>query len=239
MEEGMEMDVTFETLDRWSYGGKGDQNSRFKASYPKTIELLKSELQRINARRVALQTGHHGDDIRMDGLPRVNARVPRFPGVCLTFEKWIPTGGKDEQGRLLGKYDLLEFPCATFGDWEDNLRAIALTLRSIRETKKYGVGRIDRDQHYEGFKHRRVESTTGADNRVKLTTEAAAAVLAACAEGGWTPDVLLKSPTEMETAYRQAARNTHPDFGGTDHSMAKVNEAAKVLRSHFRQAAVA
>lgn len=233
------MDITFETLDKWPYGGKGDRNSPFKASYPKTVELLKDELTRVNARRVALQTGHYGDDIRMDGLPRVNARTPRFAGCCLSFEKWIPNGKKDEQGRALGTYELLEFPCATFNYWEDNLRAIALTLKSIRETKKYGVGRIDRDQHYEGFKHRRVESRTGNDNKSKLSPEAAAAVMAACAEGGWTADALLRSPAEVESAYRQAARNTHPDFGGIDHSMAKVNEAASVLRAHHKGTAAA
>jgi hypothetical protein len=233
------MDITFETLDKWPYGGKGDKRAPFKASYPKTVDTLKDELNRVNARRVALQTGHYGDDIRNDGLPRVNARVPRFPGVSLSFEKWIPNGTKDGQGQALGTYELLEFPCATFNHWEDNLRAIALTLKSIRETKKYGVGRVDRDQHYEGFKHRRVEARTGADNNSKLTPEAAAAVLAACAEGGWTTETLLKSAAETESAYRQAARNTHPDFGGTDHSMAKVNEAASVLRGHFKKAAAA
>lgn len=233
------MDITFETLDRWPYGGKGDRRAPFKASYPKTVDLLKAELQRVNARRVALQTGHYGDDIRMDGLPRVNAKTPRFPGVSLSFEKFMPSGKVDEQRRPLGTYELLEFPCATFNHWEDNLRAIALTLKSIRETKKYGVGRVDRDQHYEGFTHRRVESRTGADNNAKLTPEAAAAVMAACAEGGWTAEVLLKSSVEMESAYKQAARNTHPDFGGTDHSMAKVNEAARVLRAHHKSAAAA
>jgi len=233
------MDITFETLDKWPYGGKGDRRAPFKASYPKTVDLLKSELTRVNARRVALQTGHYGDDIRMDGLPRVNARTPRFPGVSLSFEKWIPNGQKNEHGQALGTYELLEFPCATFAHWEDNLRAIALTLRSIRETKKYGVGRVDRDQHYEGFKHRRVESRTGTDNNTKLSPEAAAAVIAACAEGGWTAETLLKSANEMESAYRQAARNTHPDFGGTNHSMAKVNEAAQVLRTHHKTAAAA
>lgn len=232
------MDVTFETLDRWPYGGKGDRNAPFKASYPKTVALLKDELSRVNARRVALQTGHYGDDIRMDGLPRVNARAPRFPGVCLSFEKWIPNGSFDEQKRPLGTYELLEFPCATFNHWEDNIRAIALTLKSIRETKKYGVGRVDRDQHYEGFKHKRVEAQTGVQGKNgALTPEAAAAVIAACAEGGWTADVLLKSAGELESAYRQAARNVHPDFGGTDHSMAKVNESIAVLRQHHKAAA--
>lgn len=229
------MDVQFETLEQWPYGGtgRGGRNSPFKASYPKTLALLSDELRRMNARYVRLETGHRGEDIRMDGLPKVNAKTPRFDGVCLSFEMRTPTGKKDEKGRILEAYELFEFPCATFGYWEDNLRAIALTLKAIRETKKYGVGRLDRDVHYAGFKHKRVEAQTGTPVNGKMDVDAAAAVLAACAEGGWTAEVIQRSRDEMEKAYRAAAKNTHPDYGGTDHSMARVNLAAQVLRAHF------
>lgn len=229
------MDIQFETLDRWPYGGhgSGDRDAVFRATYPKTIALLKRELEFVNARNVALQTGHRGDDIRNDGWPRVNARLPRFAGVCLTFEKWTPNGQRNERGQALGSYSLLEFPCATFSFWEDNLRAIALTLQSIRAAKRYGVGRVERDEHYAGFKHKRVEAQTGTPANGKMSVEAASAVLAACAEGGWTAEVIGRSKDEMEKAYRAAAKLTHPDFGGTDHSMARVNIAAQVLRTHF------
>ncbi|HMF55091.1 MAG TPA: hypothetical protein VK619_01915 [Pyrinomonadaceae bacterium] len=225
------MDFKFETIDRWPYGGTSARRAPFRASYPKTVDLLKSELDRINARNPALQTGHRGEDIRFDGLPRVNARTPRFAGVCLTFEKWRPTGQKNAQNQPLGVYDLLEFPCSTFDHWEDNLRAIALTLKSIRETKKYGVGIETRDQHYAGFKHKKVEAQTG-NQTGKLTPEAAANVIAACAEGGWTADTLLNSSAETETAFKAAARKTHPDLGGSVASMSSVNAAIKVLRQH-------
>jgi len=163
----------------------------------------------------------------------VNARLPKFDGVCLTFEKWVPNGQFNDRKQPLGNYTMLEFPCATFSFWEDNLRAIALTLESIRAAKRYGVGRVERDEHYAGFKHKRVEAQTGTPVNGKMSIEAAAAVLAACAEGGWTPEVVIRSRDEMEKAYRTAAKNTHPDFGGTDHSMARVNLAAQVLRTHF------
>lgn len=231
------MDITFETLDKWPYGGNGTGARRapFKASYPKTLDLLKRELNQVGARKVALQTGHRGDDIRNDGWPRVNARIPRFAGVCLTFEKWSPNGTLSVGNKPLGTYALLEFPCATFNHWEDNIRAIALTLESIRAAKRYGVGRVERDEHYAGFKHKRMESVNVAANGT-MSVEAAGAVLAACAEGGWTAEVIVKSASEMESAYRQAAKNTHPDYGGTDISMARVNTAARVLREHFRGA---
>lgn len=232
------IDLRFETLDRWPYGGSGNgaKNSPFRATYPRTLQLLDSELRRANARSITLQTGHRGEDIRLDGAPRVNARTPRFAGVCLSFEMWTPNGKVNEQKQPLGTYELFEFPCARFNHWEDNLRAIALTLQAIRETKKYGVGRLDRDVHYAGFKHKRVEARTGSPTNGSMTVEAAGAVIAACAEGGWTADVIIKSKDEMESAYRAAAKNTHPDMGGTEHSMARVNVAAQVLRTHFATA---
>lgn len=231
-------EILFETLDRWPYGGNGsgERNSPFKASYPKTLATLRDELRRANARNVGLQTGHRGEDIRMDGAPKVNARTPRFAGVCLSFEMWTPNGQKNESGQPLGTYEMFEFPCSRFTYWEDNLRAIALTLKAIRETKKYGVGRLDRDVHYAGFKHKRVEAQTGTPVNGKMSVDAASAILAACAEGGWTPEVIGRSRDEMEAAYRAAAKKTHPDYGGTDLSMARVNLAAQVLRQHFASA---
>ncbi len=228
------MDLQFETIERWPYGGNGtgDKRATFRASYPKTVDLLKTELEKIGARRPALQTGHQGSDIRFDGLPRVNARTPRFAGVCLTFEKWRPTGQKNEAGKPLGTHDLLQFPCATFDNWEDNIRAIALTLKALRMSKLYGVGTETLDEHYAGFRHKRVEAQTGTGNGA-LTLEGAAAVLAACAEGGWTAQSLLLSAAETEAAYKAAAMKAHPDHGGTEHAMAKVNEAAAMLRRHF------
>src|SRR4028119_1239297 len=73
------MDIKFETFDAWPYGGKGDKRSPFKASYPKTVALLRDELTRASARNAAIQSGHLPQDIRFDGLPKVNARPPRPP----------------------------------------------------------------------------------------------------------------------------------------------------------------
>ena len=54
-------------------------------SYPKTVDLLKDELTRTRARNAAIKSGHYGADIRIDGLPKVNARTPRFAGVWATI----------------------------------------------------------------------------------------------------------------------------------------------------------
>src|SRR4028118_2285834 len=182
------MDIKFETFDAWPYGGKGDKRSPFKASYPKTVALLRDELTRASARNAAIQSGHLPQDIRFDGLPKVNARPPRFPGVCLSFEMWMPNGKKNERGQALGTFEMIELPCATFDHWEDNVRVIALTLKALRDAKRYGVGKIESGKHYDGLRRKRLDARTGTDNTDRLSPEAAANVLAACAEAGYSAD---------------------------------------------------
>src|SRR5438105_2244155 len=104
----MKEDFQFEALERWPYGKPGERRAAFKTNYSKTLAQLRAELNRAGARNVIIQSGHRGEDIRFDGLPRVNARLPRFPGICLVFEKWKPTGRKNESGQLLGIYETLE-----------------------------------------------------------------------------------------------------------------------------------
>ncbi|HEV2704934.1 MAG TPA: hypothetical protein VGV59_03360, partial [Pyrinomonadaceae bacterium] len=77
------LEFKYEALEKWPYGGKGNKRAPFKANANKTYAQLRDELRRIGARNPVIQTGHRGEDIRQDGLPRVNARLPRFPGVCL------------------------------------------------------------------------------------------------------------------------------------------------------------
>jgi hypothetical protein len=91
------------------------------------------------------------------------------------------------------------------------------------------------DEQYAGWA-RKIDARTGADANGKLTVEAAALVLAACAteSGEQFSSVLIQADKEqMERAYKVAAKEVHPDRGGSESSMARVNEAAGVLRSHF------
>jgi hypothetical protein len=235
-------DFQFETLDTWPYGKPGGRRASFKASYSKTVAELRDELRRAGARNVVIQSGHFGQDIRHDGLPKASARVPRFPGVCLIFEKWKPVGKTNAQGQPLGIYETLEFPCATYDRWEDNLRAVMLTLEALRAVARYGVsgtgadeaGKTEEAKQYSGFARRKI-ADEGArhDGRQEMTPEAAANILAACAEGGWTQAALLQSRAEMEECFKVAAKKSHPDAGGTHNSFVAVSQAVTVLRQHF------
>lgn len=227
------MDFTFEALERWPYPGKVTYNgySPFSANMNKTYAQLRKELEKLGARNPVIQTGHHGEDIRMDGLPKVNARAPRFAGVCLIFER-----------RLGGEWRFVELPSTKYQFWEDNLRAIVLTLEALRAVGRYGVagtnvegagaGTTEAGKQYEGFARKKVEAQTGApaNGNGRMSREAAAAILAACAKGGWTTASLMAaSPEEVKRCYRQAADNEHPDHGGTQGTFVRIGEAYKVL----------
>lgn len=221
-------DIKFEALDGWpdEHGKPRGEWARFKATYSKTEKLLKRELELIGAREIVLQTGHYPRDIRRDGLPKVDARSPRFPGVVLGFRKWNPAAKN---------YDTIQLPCSTFDHWEDNLRAVALSLEALRAVDRYGVTR--KNEQYAGWT-KRIESQTGAQGgNGKLSVEAAALVIAACASasGEQFSSVLIQSDSaEAERAFKAAAREVHPDAGGSEASMAKVNEAMSLLRGHFK-----
>lgn len=223
------MDFTFEALERWPYGGKVLNKSPFKANINKTYAQLRAELKHLGARSPVIQTGHDAADIRFDGLPRANARLPRFPGVCLVFQR-----------RIAGEWRFVEMPCTQYRYFEDNLRAIVLTLEALRAVGRYGVigtnvegagaSTTEAGKQYEGFARKKVEAQTGSPANGHMTREAAAAVLAACAQGGWTAASLMTaSPDEIERCYKQAARNEHPDVGGSHETFVRVGEAYSVL----------
>jgi hypothetical protein len=238
----VQADLQFEALERWPYAKPLNKRATFKTSYSKTLAQLDAELSRAGARNVVIQSGHRGEDIRFDGAPKASARLPRFPGICLIFEKWKPIGKTNAAGEPLGVYETLEFPCATYDRWEDNLRAIVLTLEALRAVARYGVagtgaeeaGKTEEAKQYSGFARRKI-ADEGArhDGRQEMTPEAAASILAACAEGGWTVPSVLSGSAEMESCFRAAAKKSHPDSGGTENSFVAVSQAVAVLRKHF------
>jgi hypothetical protein len=59
--------------------------ARFKASYPDTLSLLETELDKLNAKQVIIQAGFQLNEIRVDGWPKSSAR-PKDPGVILSFQ---------------------------------------------------------------------------------------------------------------------------------------------------------
>ncbi|AMS03222.1 DnaJ-like chaperonin [Gordonia phage TimTam] len=199
--------MTLRPIERWP--GKLTANrvsSQFSAPWRATLDLLDRELWHLgpagrNAPAV-LQIAMREQDFRLDGMPRANAR-PEHPGVILAIES---TKGP------------LSFPCDRFVTWQDNLRAIALSLEALRKIDRYGI--TPNAEQYTGWK----QLPAGGGGSSALSADEAERVLRDF--GGEAPYVSL---TE---AYRRARSITHPDRNrGERAAWDAVEAAASVLRA--------
>jgi len=211
--------VQFERLQQWPRGHERTPveertQSRFDSSYRKTMELLERELRMIGAASVVLQLDIHEGSIRQDGLPYANARVgAEDSGVVLSFDL-------DDQH--------LMYPCDTYQSWQDNLRAIALTLQNLRAVDRYGVSKSG--EQYVGWR------ALPADVDRAMSREEAATILvrtAGVSEEDRVDAIESLSKIgiypDLRWIYRKAAANAHPDAGGTTAAFRRVQKAREVL----------
>ncbi|QLF84204.1 DnaJ-like chaperonin [Gordonia phage Pytheas] len=197
--------MTLRPIERWP--GKLTANrvsSQFSAPWRSTLTLLDRELWYLgpagrNAPAV-LQIAMREQDFRLDGMPRANAR-PGHPGVILAIES---TKGP------------LSFPCDRFITWQDNLRAIALSLEALRKIDRYGI--TPNAEQYTGWK----QLPGGGGAVVSMSVEHATTVIQEY--GG--------ADADLEKAYRRAQFATHPDRNDDSRVLwDSVEAAAAVLRA--------
>jgi hypothetical protein len=186
------------------------RRAQFSTTYPKTLQLLDRELEHLGARSVVIQLALDESEIRLDGKPRAGAN-PRHPGVVLSFT---------------AKEGPLSFPCDTFTDWRDNLRAISLTLEKLRAIDRYGVTK--RGEQYRGW--RALPPATTVDSR-----QEAAEFLAR--HSTRIASQILANENARETAYREAAGRLHPDRGGSHELFVELQRAIAALRRRAGDAA--
>jgi len=181
------------------------KSAAFRVTYPRRLDKLEDELNKLGAKDILIQCHLVRDDIRNDGWPRSGAR-PRNPGIIISFTK---RGG-----------DQLSFPCDTYDDWYDNLYAIALSLEALRAVDRYGVTKSA--EQYQGW--RRLGPSPQSDVKTK---DWAFDHLARVA--GIDPRA-LNDRAAVDLAFRAAVKKTHPDTGGNVEAFRLVNEAMRVIR---------
>ncbi len=209
--------VTFRPIERWpgpmTRDGDRQPGYQFKAGWSSTIKLLGTELRQLDARDIVLQLDLTEREIRLDGLPRANAR-PSHPGVILAFSS--------SQGPL-------QFACDTYQWWETNVRVIALTLQALRAVERYGATKTG--EQYRGW----AQLPPPAPANSHMTVEQAAQFISEQSTAGGLPvdpdDVV--GPFRQD-AYRSAARRLHPDTGGNHEAFARLQQAKRVLDEHAR-----
>lgn len=176
------------------------KRSAFKATYTATLDLLEAELSKIGAKNVVLQMALTPSDIRLDGKPRADA-WPSHPGVILSFQ---------------AKHGATQMPCDRYDDWRDNVRAIAMCLKALRDVDRHGV--TTKGEQYAGWTRIGAPGQTGFGS-----PEAAKGFLKRVLDD---PD-WEKLPRDM--VRRTAERKSHPDTGGSDSEFKKTREALEML----------
>jgi len=175
----------------------------------KTMRELATEFEQMKATDPRLLLAVTSVDLTLDGRLRAG-RKPWHPGVILVL-----TTPKGEQ----------RYPSDQYTHWEDNLRAIALTLNALRGVSRWGVGADQ--QAYNAFLA--IESSAIAVPPTPFTREPASI-------RAWLLDLLedddrsvtLSDPTVK--LLRRAQRATHPDQGGDAAQFVLVNMAEGYLR---------
>lgn len=169
----------------------------FKTPWSTTLSDLDLELRNLFASEAVIEVDMDERQIARSTMrPKADAQF-RTPGVVLQFER----GG-----------ELLIFPCDTFSDWQDNVRAIMLTLNALRMMERYGT---TSGRQYQGFKALPSQGTT------TITTEDAERLIRKHAQTQVAP---------LDFAVRLAKVNAHPDRpGGSDDAFVEVTRAEKTL----------
>ena len=210
------IEVTCRSLGdiRWPGGERRREHRRaqFKTGWVATLNMLRYELAQLGAEGVELFVDVLPTEIRRDGWPRANA-LPHSPAVILRVAR-----SDDSDG--------LQFWTDRFDHWRDNVRAIALGLEALRKMRRYGLG--EGGEQYHGFKEL-PETASASTDGLPVDVHDARSILASFTTFA---AIELRDREKAKSAYREAARKTHPDVAsGTEHAefWPHVQAAGRIL----------
>lgn len=196
------LDAKFQPITSWPRRPTRPQKSAtYRAKYKQTLDLLERELRAVGAKQITIEAFFTPPQIRNDGWPRADAR-PSQPGVVLHFQT--------RRGPMI-------FPSDKFNSWEDNLRAIGLTLEALRAVERHGAT-FD-GQQYTGWA---ALPKSKGDDELRL----AASVLLKAAE--WAERTIKKE--SFDRIWKAAVMKAHPDQGGSNERFNEVIAARDLIR---------
>lgn len=190
---------------------------QFRSPLSSTLDLLETELDALGARDVVIETGHQKRDIRNDGWPRSDARVPSFPGVVLSFDSTHGPLRYLTDTYEAGSYYVSGRGSVRIQGWEANLRAIALSLEALRAVDRYGVSK--RGEQYQGWGALPPATPMGAAMTME---EAGRIVLGTDNLNGLRADAI-------KAGFREKAKTAHPDAGGDPDEYRRLVQARDLL----------
>lgn len=178
--------------------------SAFRATYSQTLKLLEYEVSCLRARNVIIAAGFSPSMIRNDGWPYARA-VAQHPACAVYFQR--------------GASENLVFQCDNYVSFPENLRAVALTLQSLRAVDRYGVSKLG--EQYRGWL-----ALAPADPAQTLADKSGMPVERD--PGG------AVSADWVRKAYRKAASIYHPDVSADQDAWLEVQQAYDDLRKEAK-----
>jgi hypothetical protein len=211
-----EIQFIFRPMTKWPREptpARKRQRSPFEVDLSKTYRLLRYELKHLKAENPVVQElSVRETEIRIDGLLRAGVR-PLFPGVILSFRT--------------PKLGPMQYACDACIDWEDNTRAICLTLERLRLIDRYGC--TLRGEQYTGWRALPPPIVTPPPMTVEEAAEYVGKIV-----GGIERRMLIIDREKFRDAYRTAALKLHPDANGASRNSEwlKLQDAKHVLDRH-------
>jgi hypothetical protein len=212
--------IAWRSLQAWPAGRPAtksddrDTGASFRSTFAGTLSELEDELEKIEAKDVAIEIDMEQRDLRVTGEPRATGSTRSTPGLVLHFT--------DRRGQAI------TMPCDRYDRWQANARALMLTLRALRAVDRYGA--TASGEQYRGWTALPATTTTA------FTVEQAATYLARMSGNPSAAAAIPKEIGVARSAYRVAAANTHPDRGGSTGNFQLTQESKRVLEAHFGSA---
>jgi hypothetical protein len=185
--------------------------SPFTASAHVTMNELDDELRRIAARDPLVFVDWEYRQVTKSGERPLDGARAKAPGVVLQFVS------KDGHPVTIA--------CDRFHRWQDNLRAITLTLHDLRRIDRYGTAASG--EQYRGWAQLPSVTTTA------MNATQAAEFLAK--HTNLTGEFILTSVDNARTALRRATNTLHPDNGGRSGDFALATDAGPRTRGASRR----
>jgi hypothetical protein len=193
----------------WLRPDSARKRAQFDATWSKTLQQLEREIEWLKGRDVVIEVDVREQDIRLDGMLRATARA-ETPAVVVAFES-------AKHGPMLYRADAYAHSWSNRPGWQENVRAIALTLEALRAVDRYGA--TETGQQYTGFKAIGGGSAIATEPPT-MTSAVATELIRSYAPAG----------VPLDKAWRHAIKATHPDTNGGDATAwHRVEVAGRVL----------
>lgn len=220
----MALQILIKPISMWiGAETKSPGNSQFKQTYSNTRKILEFELEKLKAieSSIRLEMFIRDEDLRRDGT-MLRAHVkPYKPGVVLSFAVVTKRLRDPHTNEIRNVTKTLSYPCDTYNDWRDNVRAIALSLEKLRSVARYGV-----------FKYEDIVARLALPSAEgKISTKQAALEFLAHQTRYSVEEISRGGENSIKQAWRIAAHNLHPDKndGKTTDEFIKLQEAKIIL----------